>query len=788
MPVIAVHDFSERELHAHPLREKLYNCFDTSVDFELQAHHSGVNDADRDAYNFELAMQAPALEMSMRGFKVDMWAHQLAARQIEDKLSRAKEILNVLTNAVCDSPINFNSQKALSELFYDRMKLAKISRFVEGEVTYPMDRKVLEQLDSHFWASPIVNAILLCRDLSGHLKVLKTEIDNDWRWRCSYNIGGTNTFRWSSSKSSVGTGNNFQNITEELRRIFIPDPGWKLYGIDLEQADAREVGWYCGTVLGDWSYLDACESGDLHTTVTRLCYPEWKWSNDPAENRALADRKFYRHFSYRDASKRMGHGCLTEDHEVLTPSGWVPISTKPPVIMAFNPKTNLSSFVIVENWTDMQWTGKFHEWNSNSISAKMTDSHRVYYTTTEADAITDKLVGDVPKSAKIPLGFGLSQLGLGPSSLEARLIAAYQCDGSHNGFNQIRFHMKKERKFQRLEELAKEAGYVYSRNGDKAAVTIPDSKTWPKKAGSYLLQWSVPALEAYLTELPYWDGSFGPTSTTLFSTDLQHLEWIQTCNRLLGYGGNIQKPQTSGFGSTTYRLQINNRYYVTLPSIEKQITEESARVLCPTLPGSAFYIRRGGKISITGNTNFFGKPPRIHEETKIPLPVVREFQPRYFTAFPCIPLMHRRIAEDLQRFGFLTNIWGQRRDFLGRRTDDDTLRKAIAFMFQSATGTRLNLGLWRIWRYMGTRIQILSQLHDAVYFQAREDDDESEIIHQALDLMRINLKHPTPHGQRTFAVPGEAVGGYNWAHRFRLLEDGTREEWNPKGLDKIKLH
>lgn len=492
MPVIAAHEFTEDELHAHPLREKIYNGFDTTGDHEIDEKLTeiyGAEAADTN-YNFELGLQAPALEMMLRGFLVDRHAHQQVLAQTETKLEAAKKVLHYLSRAVQGKGVNYNSGPALRELFYDRMKLPKISRMVEGEITYPMDRKVLEQLANHYWAEPLVEAALLCRDLSGNKKVLTTEIDRDWRWRCSYNIGGTTTFRWSSSKSSIGTGNNFQNITEELRRIFIPDPGWKLYGPDLEQADAREVGYFCGTILGDWSYLDACESGDLHTTVTKLCYPEWKWSNDPAENRALADRKFYRHFSFRDASKRMGHG-----------------------------------------------------------------------------------------------------------------------------------------------------------------------------------------------------------------------------------------------------------------------------------------------------TNFFGKPPRIHEETKIPLKHVREFQPRYFAAYPCIQQMHQWIATEIQTKGYLVNVWGQRRDFLGRRADDETLRQAIAFMFQSATGTRLNLGLWRLWKRMGTRVQILSQLHDAVYFQARETENEQELLREVNDCLSIPLEHKG----RKFVVPVEMLGGWNWAHRWRINDLGEPEDWNRRGLDKIKV-
>jgi len=197
------------------------------------------------------------------------------------------------------------------------MKLPQIAKHYNGERKLPMDRETLEKLQqTNKWADVLINNILWTRDLNKTLQVLETEIrvgqpmfpgDINWRWHCSYNIGGTSTGRWSSSKSPFGDGSNFQNVTEELRRVFIPDPGMKLYGIDKAQSEARDVGWLCGLVFGDWSYLDACESGDLHTNVTKLLYPEWDWTGNPRLDRQIAERRFYRLFTFRDASKRLGH-------------------------------------------------------------------------------------------------------------------------------------------------------------------------------------------------------------------------------------------------------------------------------------------------------------------------------------------------------------------------------------------------------------------------------------------------------------------------------------------------
>lgn len=475
---------------------QVYNGLDAALTFEIDQSLAALSSDPNSQliYDFEKALQAPALEMMQHGFRVDPKALEIATRNTKSKLDSTTLILNQLTQAVFDRDVNPNSGPQLKSLFYDSMGIPPVTGWSKqtGQ-TFPMDRKVLEKLESYFYARPIVNSVLLHRDLSKTLQVLQTEIDDDWRWRTSYNIAGTTTGRWSSSKSLTGVGGNLQNVTDELRRIFIADPGWKLGGRDLSQSEAFEVGWFCGTVLGDWTYLEMLERGDIHTQVARMCFKNLPWTGDIKLDRKIADQKFYRHFSYRDATKRLAHG-----------------------------------------------------------------------------------------------------------------------------------------------------------------------------------------------------------------------------------------------------------------------------------------------------SSYLGKPPTMSANTKIPLPLVKDFQETFFNALPCIPNMHAWVAREIQSKGYLITSFGRRRDFFDRTSAEETLRGAVAYLFQSATGDRLNLGLWRIWKEMGTRIQILAQLHDAVYFQYRLDDDEDEIFAQTKDLMRVWLEHPLSDGtSRRFTIESDAQCGFNWAHRFRLNDDGTADDWNPQGLDKF---
>lgn len=259
-------------------------------------------------YNFARALQAPVMSMMQFGFRIDELERQKGIRQLNEEIERLTVLLNRFANAVWDKPLKANSPKMLQNFFFGAMGIPEIWTSKKGERKLSMDREALEKLDNYFHARPIVSTILALRDATKQLSVLNTEIDSDGRMRTSYNVAGTETGRFSSSRNAFGSGTNLQNITASLRKIFVADPGCKLCGIDLEQAESREVGWLSGIIFGDWAYLDACYSGDLHTIVTATAWPELPWTGDPKADRKIAETPFYRHFTYRDMAKKLGHG------------------------------------------------------------------------------------------------------------------------------------------------------------------------------------------------------------------------------------------------------------------------------------------------------------------------------------------------------------------------------------------------------------------------------------------------------------------------------------------------
>jgi DNA polymerase I-like protein with 3'-5' exonuclease and polymerase domains len=117
---------------------------------------------------------------------------------------------------------------------------------------------------------PIVNAIADVRTLQVFISTfIQAQVDLDGRMRSSFNIAGSDsgksapyTYRLSSSKNAFGGGCNFQNIPSDksksagkaiargmtfklpnMRSMYVPDPGYTMFDMDLDRADLQVVVW-----------------------------------------------------------------------------------------------------------------------------------------------------------------------------------------------------------------------------------------------------------------------------------------------------------------------------------------------------------------------------------------------------------------------------------------------------------------------------------------------------------------------------------------------------------------
>jgi DNA polymerase I len=259
-------------------------------------------------YNFERALIPLAIEMMLRGIRIDNQARLEAIANGSQDLSRLRQIGSRFGAVFTGELTNIASVQQLTRLLYENMNLPRQYIIDKGKRRLSTNRDALERLLPYMIAQPICNTVLKYRDLKKLQEVLTSGVNHisetdTWRMFYNMNVGGTETGRWSSAKSAFGGGTNMQNITERLRRMFIPDAGMMFCYQDLEQAESRVVAYESQ----DENYIAACESGDLHTYCARLIWPNLPWTGDISKDREIAERPFYRHFTYRDMSKRGGH-------------------------------------------------------------------------------------------------------------------------------------------------------------------------------------------------------------------------------------------------------------------------------------------------------------------------------------------------------------------------------------------------------------------------------------------------------------------------------------------------
>lgn len=296
----------------------IYNGLDCCVTLEvLHQIKPQLDNVTTNTYEFSKSLQGPILEMQQRGMLVDKKRrNEVLASYRKQILNIEVQLLSIIEDGIGLQDFNWRSPAQLIRLFYNVLELKAIrKRNVNGVMAPTVNRDALEKLSNYIIAEPLTNRLLLLRDIDKKRQWLETEIDSDGRMRTNFNIAGTNTGRLASAVSDFGTGGNMQNVDRELRSVFVADPGKIFVNLDLEQGDSRNLGACCWEIFvhehGEkWagSYLDACESGDLHTTVSRMARPNLPWTDDAKENRRIADQKFYRNDSYRDLDKKLGHG------------------------------------------------------------------------------------------------------------------------------------------------------------------------------------------------------------------------------------------------------------------------------------------------------------------------------------------------------------------------------------------------------------------------------------------------------------------------------------------------
>lgn len=211
---------------------------------------------------FQQRLRHRVLKTMIRGVRVDEKKRgALSLRLMEEAQSRNNWIRDVL-----GYDINIRSPKQMQDFFYRQMGVKPLRSKTGGVTTNDAALRTIGAREPILW--PIIRKIAELRSLGVfHSTFVLAALDRDRRMRCTFNVAGTETYRFSSSKNAFGTGMNMQNIPKggdtgdledslelpNIRELFIPDPGMTMFDIDLDSADARIVAWE-----SDCQWLKAC--------------------------------------------------------------------------------------------------------------------------------------------------------------------------------------------------------------------------------------------------------------------------------------------------------------------------------------------------------------------------------------------------------------------------------------------------------------------------------------------------------------------------------------------------
>ena len=248
-----------------------YNCVDCVRTREVgEAELAVIKDLGmQEVEDFQQKLFWPVLRAMQLGLRVDTQRRASLERDILEEISIRENFLA----DVLGFTVNIKSPKQMLELFYGVLRQPVVySKAKPGQPAHPTcDDEALQAIVKREpLLRPIVRAISDLRTLGVFLSTfIRARLDTDGRMRCSYNIAGTSsgksapyTYRLSSSQDAFGSGVNLQTIPSEkskssgkaksrgmtfvlpnMRGMYVPDPGYTFFDMDLDRADLQVVVW-----------------------------------------------------------------------------------------------------------------------------------------------------------------------------------------------------------------------------------------------------------------------------------------------------------------------------------------------------------------------------------------------------------------------------------------------------------------------------------------------------------------------------------------------------------------
>jgi stage V sporulation protein R len=305
--------------------------------------------------------------------------------------------------------------------------------------------------------------------------------------------------------------------------------------------------------------------------------------------------------------------CVDADTECLTEDGWIKISEYDGQKIAQYSEEGTVVFKHPVRYIETK-TDKFYELKARGVSQKVTPDHTMVFKDGKGNLrkeSADQFVERHSSKTRGHLGRFITHFrkgehtNYGISGDKLRLHVAIKADGSRQG-QKYRFHLKKDRKITRLEQLLQSLDISYDKvdtYGGRVSIRF----TYPEIAKEYTweeyMQWGQIHLEIVGEEVLYWDGSVG--SNNFSSTIKQSADIIQLVWASIGYGTTIYKYVSEGKqdcysvrrGAYAERSLSRSR-----GGVPNEIVQTAGgKAYCFTTDTGMWIARREDNIFVTGN-------------------------------------------------------------------------------------------------------------------------------------------------------------------------------------------
>lgn len=193
-----------------------YNCEDCVRTFECFTVLNGLikQMGMREQYDFQLHLFHAAFKMMLRGINIDQSAKSEIGKELKKAIAEREEWLK----KVLGHPLNVRSPKKIQDLFYHDLNMKPVLNRKTRRPT--ANDEALKTISRRApLLTPLVEKIEEIRSLGVFKSTFaEASLSEDGRMRCSINLAGTVTFRFSTSEDAFGSGTNLQNLpkgTEE---------------------------------------------------------------------------------------------------------------------------------------------------------------------------------------------------------------------------------------------------------------------------------------------------------------------------------------------------------------------------------------------------------------------------------------------------------------------------------------------------------------------------------------------------------------------------------------------